>query len=253
MILRRLTKHVKDQNWFAVGLDFLIVVLGVFIGLQISNWNEARAFDRQERNYLVQVKDEVELNRRVTESQITYVDTVVETGKRALAYLDSDRPCEAGCADLLIDFFHASQLWGTPRRLTIFGEMERLGLPRDAETRQRLLDLYRFLDGWDFVNLAPPAYREAVRGFFSPEASEALWRDCMRYPDGEIEVLVRDCVGALNAMDTAVMLDALRASPDLANQLRFWISQNVSAQILLPNALELSDAAQAAIDAELGG
>lgn len=42
MILRRITKHVKDQNWFAVGLDFLIVVIGVFIGLQVNTWNEAR-------------------------------------------------------------------------------------------------------------------------------------------------------------------------------------------------------------------
>lgn len=25
MILRRLTKHVKDQNWFTVALDFVIV------------------------------------------------------------------------------------------------------------------------------------------------------------------------------------------------------------------------------------
>lgn len=251
MILRRLSQHVKDQNWFAVALDFVIVVLGVFIGLQFANWNEARSFDRLERNYLVQVKDEVELNRRVTEAQIAYVDTVVDTGKRALAYLDSDRPCEANCADLLIDFFHASQLWGTPRRLTIFGEMERLGLPRDAETRQTLLDLYRFLDGWDFVNLAPPAYREAVRGYITPDASEALWRDCIRRPDGETEEMVRDCVGALNAMDAAAMLAAMRASPDLANHLRFWISQNMSAQLLLPDALGYSDAAQAAIDSEL--
>lgn len=252
MILRRLSQHVKDQNWFAVTLDFLIVVLGVFIGLQISNWNEARSFDRLERNYLVQVKDELELNRRVTESQIAYVDMVVETGKRALAYLDSERPCEADCAALLIDFFHASQLWGTPRRLTIFGEMERLGLPRDAKTRQTLLDLYRFLDGWDFVNLAPPAYREAVRGYITPDASEALWRDCIRRPDGETEELVRDCVDHLKAMDSFTMLEAMRDSPDLANHLRFWISQNVSAQILLPDALGYSDAAQFAIDAELG-
>ena len=42
MLLRRITKHVKDQNWFAVGLDFLIVVIGVFIGLQVNTWNEAR-------------------------------------------------------------------------------------------------------------------------------------------------------------------------------------------------------------------
>ena len=42
MILRRVTRHVKDQNWFAVGLDFVIVVVGVFIGIQVANWNDER-------------------------------------------------------------------------------------------------------------------------------------------------------------------------------------------------------------------
>ncbi|MFT5573220.1 MAG: hypothetical protein ACI9FR_002153 [Cryomorphaceae bacterium] len=44
MILRSVTQHVKDQNWFAVVLDFIIVVFGVFVGLQVSNWNEAQEF-----------------------------------------------------------------------------------------------------------------------------------------------------------------------------------------------------------------
>ena len=43
MLLRRISKHVKDQNWFAVLIDFAIVVVGVFIGLQVANWNEARS------------------------------------------------------------------------------------------------------------------------------------------------------------------------------------------------------------------
>ncbi len=42
MILRRITEHVKAQNWFAVWLDFLIVVIGVFIGIQVANWNDTR-------------------------------------------------------------------------------------------------------------------------------------------------------------------------------------------------------------------
>ena len=37
MILRRITEHVKAQNWFAVGLDFLIVVVGVFIGVHAAS------------------------------------------------------------------------------------------------------------------------------------------------------------------------------------------------------------------------
>ena len=43
MILRRIKAHVEKENWFAVGIDFAIVVIGVFIGLQVANWNEARA------------------------------------------------------------------------------------------------------------------------------------------------------------------------------------------------------------------
>ena len=36
MILRRITKHVKDQNWFAVALDFFIVIAGILIAFQIT-------------------------------------------------------------------------------------------------------------------------------------------------------------------------------------------------------------------------
>ena len=42
MLLRRITKHVKDQNWFAVFLDFFIVVAGILIAFQITEWNEGR-------------------------------------------------------------------------------------------------------------------------------------------------------------------------------------------------------------------
>ena len=45
MLLRRVMKHVKDQNWTTVALDFMIVVVGVFIGIQVSNWNDVRPFD----------------------------------------------------------------------------------------------------------------------------------------------------------------------------------------------------------------
>jgi hypothetical protein len=42
MLLRRITQYVKTQNWFAIFIDFLIVVVGVFIGIQVANWNDTR-------------------------------------------------------------------------------------------------------------------------------------------------------------------------------------------------------------------
>lgn len=58
MLLRRITKHTKDQNWTAVAIDFAIVVLGVFLGMQVSNWNEARQDRTEERSLLVRLLDE---------------------------------------------------------------------------------------------------------------------------------------------------------------------------------------------------
>ena len=58
MILRRITKHVTDQNWFAVFIDFLIVVVGVFIGIQVANWNEARQHRIDEAQIIERVSDD---------------------------------------------------------------------------------------------------------------------------------------------------------------------------------------------------
>ena len=43
MILRRVIHHVRNQEWTAIWIDLVIVVVGVFIGIQVSNWNEASA------------------------------------------------------------------------------------------------------------------------------------------------------------------------------------------------------------------
>ncbi len=42
MLLRRVMEHVSAQNWFAVGVDFVIVVVGVYIGIEVANWNDVR-------------------------------------------------------------------------------------------------------------------------------------------------------------------------------------------------------------------
>jgi hypothetical protein len=52
MLLRRLTQHFKEQNWFAVGLDFLIVVSGIYIGLQVDAWRVSQNERVMEGQYL---------------------------------------------------------------------------------------------------------------------------------------------------------------------------------------------------------
>ena len=33
---------LADQNWFAVGLDVVVVITGIFLGMQVSGWEEER-------------------------------------------------------------------------------------------------------------------------------------------------------------------------------------------------------------------
>ena len=63
MILRSITKHVTDQNWFAVGIDFFIVVIGVFMGVQVSNWNDARTNNYRESEILGTIYAELQEDR----------------------------------------------------------------------------------------------------------------------------------------------------------------------------------------------
>ena len=59
MILRRLAEAIRQQNWFTVVLEVLIVVTGIFIGLQVDDWNGSRQDRRDEEHYLDRLHDEI--------------------------------------------------------------------------------------------------------------------------------------------------------------------------------------------------
>ena len=60
MILRRVIAHFRKQEWTAIGLDFLIVVVGVFIGIQVSNWNDARAERSIADHHLTEIAEDLQ-------------------------------------------------------------------------------------------------------------------------------------------------------------------------------------------------
>ena len=94
MILRRLTKHVKEHNWFAVGLDFLIVVAGILIAFQITSWNEGRQDRRDEQRYLAELSRDMSVNMaRAQEHQLSTLQRLA-FAEKILVEIDPeyDRP-----------------------------------------------------------------------------------------------------------------------------------------------------------------
>ncbi len=62
MILRRVIEHFRKQEWTAIFLDFLIVVVGVFIGIQVANWNAGRSDARAYAEALDRLRGEIAAN-----------------------------------------------------------------------------------------------------------------------------------------------------------------------------------------------
>jgi hypothetical protein len=63
MILHRLTKSIREQDWFTVLIEVLIVVVGIIVGLQVNNWNEHRKSVEWEQRFLADLSTEFRSNR----------------------------------------------------------------------------------------------------------------------------------------------------------------------------------------------
>ena len=59
MILARITQAIRTQNWFAVILEFVIVIAGVVIGFQVTAWNAERAERLTEAEIIGRLHDEI--------------------------------------------------------------------------------------------------------------------------------------------------------------------------------------------------
>jgi hypothetical protein len=86
MILRRLAEAIRQQNWFTVVLEVFIVVTGIFIGLQVDDWNGSRQDRRDEQHYLSRLHDEI-LNAEMLSARL--LDRRIERQAVALDILDA--------------------------------------------------------------------------------------------------------------------------------------------------------------------
>jgi hypothetical protein len=143
MILRRFTKHVSDQNWFAVSIDMLVVVLGILIGLQVSEWNQSRKEYNEGLYYInalnTQIIDEIEKNAAEIKASENYLDSTF----KSLDILWSDLAGE----DVLEVFqklhFSAYQFWGPLKRPAALRQLidgGKIDLIRSKEIQKVILD-----------------------------------------------------------------------------------------------------------------
>ena len=90
MILRRFMQHVKDQNWFAVGLDVIVVIVGIFLGMQVTEWNEQRELQLQEISYLEALQEDINRLNEVFDIKIEFEDSRSKLGGYIYGLLEQE-------------------------------------------------------------------------------------------------------------------------------------------------------------------
>lgn len=113
MILRRIIAHFRKQEWTAIAIDFVIVVVGVFVGLQVNNWNEARIERRAEIGYLAAMEEDVAFSVAALQSLAVQMERQEEARSALYSYsIDPDATIEPQALDREIShgLFHLATM-----------------------------------------------------------------------------------------------------------------------------------------------
>ena len=143
MVVHRIREHVANHNWFAVCVDLAIVVAGVFIATQATNWNDGRIEREQSRSYHARLIDELDFNARQYRQQIEYYKQARGHGLAALKALQS--PADRSGPDFLVDAYQTTQIDTALAKTFIYDELVSAGLVNrlgPADIQEAVSDYY---------------------------------------------------------------------------------------------------------------
>ena len=205
MIPRRVAEHAKAQNWFAVTLDFFIVVIGVFIGIEVANWNQTRQDRHEEHRYygqlLVDLRGDLETFSRTER----LADRYDEAAQLVIDRLSGKAPPQVSRGRMATAIHHAGFIYipytsrGTYNELVSTGN---LGLLRNSRLKSEIANYYATVDRnrqWDGLLrdqqsdywaetagvLPRPVLRAAVRETeptITPGEDRVIWQAARSHP-----------------------------------------------------------------------
>ena len=125
MILRRLSQSLKEQNWTAIAIEFVLLVIGVFLGIQVANWNAERETRQKSVVFTERLKNELRNEGLRKQRLIAYYREVRSAAEAAAGALSGEQPLSNDA--LLINAYRATQYWQAPRQCATYNELVSTG------------------------------------------------------------------------------------------------------------------------------
>lgn len=229
MILRRVIQHVKDQHWTAIWIDLVIVVVGVFIGIQVANWNAERETSKKSAVFTERLKADLRGEAWGYEYLILYNKDILANAERVLAAMDGE--AEMTDEQFVISAYRASQYKYNVRQRATYDEMistGSIGLIADQTLRKTAVEMYTSTL-FDEISRdgQKSEYREIFRRSVSKDVQHALLKQCGdRFVEPLDYVLIvksldYDCTLDVPSEKISAAANSLRSKVELVPSLQF--------------------------------
>ncbi|OGT56195.1 MAG: hypothetical protein A3E01_04855 [Gammaproteobacteria bacterium RIFCSPHIGHO2_12_FULL_63_22] len=234
MILRRLSQSLKEQNWTAIWIEFVLLVAGVFLGIQVSNWNEAQADARLGRDYVRRLTRDLREDLGAVRAQSAYYSAVLQSVR------DADELLRAADPDpraLVVNAYRATEINSiAPVRATWdqIVASGHLGLLPAGAVESSLSQYYAFDVPQDIYKLGlDSAYRQTVRRIIPLTTQEALRAGCSDVRDkrGFVLGFEKECKLDVAPAELEAVATALHRDPAVLADLQYQYSFVISATL----------------------
>jgi hypothetical protein len=230
MILRRLTANLRTQNWTAIAIEFVIVVIGVFVGTQVSNWNQERLEKAATNRMLDQLQPEIRNQFDFFDSARVYYRTTRPYAEQALAAWAGDPKISDN--QFVIAAYQASQIYGiginAQNWALTFGGNQMRDIDDQRVRKDLAVVLTADYEPVGFNAVATP-YRQHVRQVLPDSVQDQIRSQCgdrnvSREGAQYLVVLPPSCPLKLKPEEAAKAAAALRAHPELVPELNWHLA-----------------------------
>ena len=144
MILRRLADGIRQQDWFTVVVEVLIVVVGIFLGLQVDDWNEARKDRIDEQLFITRLHGDILLAEKLSSSRLDRrlgrLDSMITAADVLFARSEREVLSEDECRAVSATHYFNVSIPELPSVSELVGA-GRMSIIRDSELRFALVEL----------------------------------------------------------------------------------------------------------------
>ena len=237
MMFRRFLQRFQHQPWGSIATELAIVIIGVFIGMQVSNWNEERETAQKAVVFTKRLADDLRREAWAYESLITYNRQTNADQRRVLDAMAGD--IELSDEQFVISAYRATQYKDYNRYRATYDELVstgNIGLVADRILRETAVALFttNFLEQIT-LQTRESEYRRVFRESVSAPVQEALLVRC-----GDRLAHELDYAAIENQLDYPCTLDlspekiraaatALKATPRFVPALQVRFADNQTA------------------------